>query len=1358
MLEGLPELQELNMYGNKVAEVIIVPSNSKLLSKLEKLDLCYNDLVYLPDELDQLKALKTLKVSHNFLAKIPKRVCDMDLKSIDVSGNPVTAPPAETCERGLHSMRRYWHCLAEEQAKQKAIEDSRSKKLGTTSRRRGDKKKYPGLSLIKIGKPKAAPTPPKNSSLEKVDSSAISPVVSIPRLTTPPKPSKPFELTPVGQSENDKIGSEIPSSPSATMSGGGETSQVADIPSCESVASGDIVTVNDTLKVIFVGMAMVGKTSMIKRLIEGADAVIPTRDERTVGVDIYQWNPRDDQRFEHIDSRIEFPEEELAKTCGDVDVKLSVWDFAGQHVYHATHELFFSPRALYVLVWDMGATNSSTLRKQDSSVQDKGAFSLSIDASDDEDEDDDDFAAEEEARRAERALERDIDEKVQFWVDCIQSSAPGAAILPVASFSDFFGEEGEGEARRRCNILKNRLLRQEERRIDGLKQRLKEYEDQNRADDPTASRLRKLLCSYTRPKLIFGDSDSDSLVRVSGTKYTGFDVLTERIVSIATGRYKGPSKYPIFHGHVGARIPRMRLEVRDEVREMRDKFKVVEWGHFINRLRERGLTNIEDISDALLFLTNTGELSYFGGVISSMNEGMGQVSGVGVEESPAARPPTLHQESVDSDGEEEADDDRTKLLSLDDTRITTPLTEDGSISTVDDFMSGGLSQFVFLNPRWLVAAVACILRHDLDREIKETRRLLSSDEGRDVPVESFYDAHLNCPVITADDAFMLWQVKRITKLAAKKAQEYSSNMTVTPFEFLQHLLIRFGVFVPIDLTIEKAFLGGKEYASHPDGDGILIRDGTGGETAPQEVAISVPSDDKKETSGKFFFLPSLLGPCEPADAWTYKTTDSWKTTLCHSILFPDGVPPGLMERLTATVLSAIYGITRASEGRNIGDQHCSGTTTFDGRMVVKEILCWRAAFYIKIGTVVTASDGSQKESIVEIFTHLADRDSHLCVGSTYMGVGMRRLIISGRGQVGDGGTKIWKGGYLLVLKCIRRVMVAYGGLEFERQGICPECLAKKPIAEASAWDMTTVRSAFKNGDGTVRCQHGHRVDIRLVAGPSDSRAQRETPKLDAQVENSATVVPVKDILRAVVVIGLWDGKAKKVVRVGSGFIVDKKRGLIVTASHTLMNIWGDRNYPYGENYYGLTQGKVLIGVIPEKSDEDSNGKDMAVFRYFAKIVSKDPALDQGECHLDACVLRITTRMERDVNGNGDGCADQPEILLLNDEKAMKREQLQSLKITDKCELDEQVRILGYNQGGEGLLGPGESLNRFVDFARGYVCMKFTQGNDQDSSTKRRDRFKPREEIVVICPTIGGHSGGPCVNQQGEVIEIGRAHV
>jgi hypothetical protein len=328
-------------------------------------------------------------------------------------------------------------------------------------------------------------------------------------------------------------------------------------------------------------------------------------------------------------------------------------------------------------------------------------------------------------------------------------------------------------------------------------------------------------------------------------------------------------------------------------------------------------------------------------------------------------------------------------------------------------------------------------------------------------------------------------------------------------------------------------------------------------------------------------------------------------------------------------------------------------------------------------------------------------------------------------------------------------MLEYEGLEYEKEGFCPECLAKKAVSEAGSWEASVIRTAVVNSEEMLRCQHGHRVDVRLVAGPSHlpERAQEKLTTAASGLENA--IVPVQNLLGAVVVVGLWDGTSRKVLRVGSGFIVDKKRGLIVTAAHTLINIRGEKQYPFGENYYGYRNGKVVIGVIP--NDQDVSGKDLAVFRYFAQIVSKDPSFDHGECHVDACVLRITTRMENDVGGDGEGCGEQPELLLLNDQKAMKIQHLTSLKLTEKCELEEQVRIVGYNQGGEGLLGPGESLNRYVDFAKGYVCMKFV--HEQLPLGKRTEIFKPREEIVVICPTIGGHSGGPCVNQQGEVIGI-----
>ena len=1324
MLEGIPELYELDMFGNKVA-AITIPSNPRLMSKLETLNLGYNDLAYLPDELDQIKSLKVLKVMNNFLEKVPMRICDMDLKTIDVTSNPVIQPPIETCERGICAMKRYYQCLRlEEQSKHKAMEEVQKK---YNKIKKKEKKFIPKF----FQKSPSSSSSGRNTSFVD-DSSTTRSSVSVgdsPKVQA--KRSASFDAA------VKKVTAAATDSGSTDLSSENEVAKASidDAESTVPAVKSEEVTVNDTLKVIFVGMAMAGKTSMIKRLIEGRDAVIPERDDRTIGVDIYEWDARNNTDRPNIDTRIEMEDKELAQKKGDVDVKFSVWDFAGQHVYHATHELFFSSRALYVIVWDMGATNKATHRNTSGQVE-QGAFKLSYDSSDEED-DEDDFIAEEEARRADRALERDIDEKVQFWVECIQSCAPGAAILPVASFNDYFSKNGEAEAKRRCKIMKQRLLKHEARRIAGIKQRLKEYKDEKRANDEGAMRLQKLLCSYRRPRLIFGSADED-VVRVSGTKYTGFDTLTEKIVNLASGREKAGSKYPVFRGHVGAQIPRMRLEVRDAVRAMRDRFKVVEWGYFVTSLQDRGLTNVEDISDALHFLTDIGELSYFGNELPQSqyaNSMMAQGDPDQANCSLSSRPEPGSEEQpneVEDDDDDDGFDENNALLSIDDDTMsmTVPTSrDDGSLSTFEDLNAAGLSQFVFLNPRWLVAAVACILRHDLSREIREVRRSLLAK----APEGSFYEAHLNCPVITADDALMLWQAKKFTKKAAERAQEYSNNMKMSPFEFLQLLLVRFGVFVPIDLTIDKAFLGGKEYARS-----------LGYDDKPPAEIIELRVENTTPETPQFFFLPSLLGPGEPAEAWTYKNTDSWKTTLCHSLLFPDGVPPGLMERINAAVLSTIYGVSKGFE---------MPSKNLDGPLRVKEILCWRTAFFLKLGTEVRNERGEAKESVVEIFAHLADRDSHLCVGSSYMGAGMRRLVVSAKGQVGDRGRKIWNGGYLLVLRAIGRVMREYGGLEYEKQGFCPECLSKISVSDASSWDWAVVRDAAKNGDDTMRCHHGHRVDTRLITGPLEADAgQRSTTEHSMEFTASDPAVPVSDLLRGIVLVGLWDGKAKKVVRVGSGFVADKKRGLIVTASHTLMNIWGDKSSPFGENYYGLREGKVVIGIIPRKAEGKGGDGTMAVFRYFAKIVAKDPSIEEkGECHLDACVLRITTRMESDVAGNGDECGDQPETLLLNNPEALKREKLQQLKVRDECELDEPVRILGYNQGGEGLLGPGESLNRYVDFARGYVCKKFATG--EESGGYLRHRFKPREEVVVICPTIGGHSGGPCVNQQGEVIGI-----
>ena len=295
------------------------------------------------------------------------------------------------------------------------------------------------------------------------------------------------------------------------------------------------------------------------------------------------------------------------------------------------------------------------------------------------------------------------------------------------------------------------------------------------------------------------------------------------------------------------------------------------------------------------------------------------------------------------------------------------------------------------------------------------------------------------------------------------------------------------------------------------------------------------------------------------------------------------------------------------------------------------------------------------------------------------------------------------------MKAVERVMKCYGGLEFEKQGVCPECLAKKRISEASVWNWTFVRTAVKKGDVWIRCKSGHgRVDSRLVSGLR-LKTKPRNEEIFLPSDHQQHIVPVASLLSAVVMVGLWDIKNKKIVEVGSGFIVDKKRGLIVTAAHTVINIFAqDDSGSFGAEYKGLKSAKIVIGVIPTLFDSDDtkskseriNNDTTAVFRYFAKIVVKDKLISsEGRCEVDACVLAITTKLEHDVSGQAKECGEQSELLLLHDSDAMKSENLQQLKLTEISHLEESVRILGYNQGGEGLERPGSYLNRCADFAQ-----------------------------------------------------------
>ncbi|MFN6480808.1 COR domain-containing protein, partial [Nostoc sp. DedQUE07] len=78
-------------------------------------------------------------------------------------------------------------------------------------------------------------------------------------------------------------------------------------------------------KLLLIGQGSVGKTSLIERLIRDK---YDKNQPQTDGLNVETWKVR-------VNSK---------------DIRLNVWDFGGQEIYHATHQFFLTKRSLYLLV------------------------------------------------------------------------------------------------------------------------------------------------------------------------------------------------------------------------------------------------------------------------------------------------------------------------------------------------------------------------------------------------------------------------------------------------------------------------------------------------------------------------------------------------------------------------------------------------------------------------------------------------------------------------------------------------------------------------------------------------------------------------------------------------------------------------------------------------------------------------------------------------------------------------------------------------------------------------------------------------------------------------------------------------
>jgi len=367
------------------------------------------------------------------------------------------------------------------------------------------------------------------------------------------------------------------------------------------ISENEDIVVNDTLKVMFVGTPSSSKSDLAKRF---ANPSVPSKSR--MGIHVYPWNPKE------LNTEIKtfYKDDWDLEEDVNVNVKFNIWDFLGSERNQAAQELFFSPRALYVLVWDMGLQNPDTFISKAATISDneEDEESLSLDNFDDYYDDSDSIHCDSyeqlyDEEESLKALHKEIDENVQFWVNCIQRNAPGSIILPIGNIQGDIAEFDDDEIQRRCTIMRERLLFNEDQRIQKMIRQLSHETSFVSLQKEKRDQFLRSFC-VQQPKLVFSE-----FAQEAASTNDGLHELQQRIVDIATGRDLCGTKDGLLCDHIGAQISPVCTRMKEIVKELRkEKSYFLDWNSFYNRLRARGLYDTNDINEALHFLASVGEI------------------------------------------------------------------------------------------------------------------------------------------------------------------------------------------------------------------------------------------------------------------------------------------------------------------------------------------------------------------------------------------------------------------------------------------------------------------------------------------------------------------------------------------------------------------------------------------------------------------------------------------------------------------------------------------------------------------------------------------------------------------------------
>jgi internalin A len=309
----LQNLTELNLSDNKIVEI---PDTITQLQNLTELNLSGNQIVKIPDAIAQLYNLITLHLLYNQIVEIPDAIAQLqNLTELSLSDNQIVEIPDAIAQ--LYNLTKFY--LSYNQIVE--IPDAITQLQNLTELYLSDNQivKIPdtitqlqNLKKLNLVGNKIAEVPDAIAQLKNLTDLNLS-YNKITRIL------KPIEY--LATIDRFDFGNNPLAIPPEILNTGKKKEILNYLLQLYRTQFRPL----HEAKVLLVGQGAVGKTSLKKQLIHNQ---FDQNESKTDGLEVEYWPIK----------------------VNENKIRLNVWDFGGQEIYHATHQFFLTKRSLYLLV------------------------------------------------------------------------------------------------------------------------------------------------------------------------------------------------------------------------------------------------------------------------------------------------------------------------------------------------------------------------------------------------------------------------------------------------------------------------------------------------------------------------------------------------------------------------------------------------------------------------------------------------------------------------------------------------------------------------------------------------------------------------------------------------------------------------------------------------------------------------------------------------------------------------------------------------------------------------------------------------------------------------------------------------